>query len=273
MGDDIMGRKRIERNIGNYEERYGEPIAGILNSVSSLEEKMQGNQDDLLTVQRIRNYSVQLARATKMISDYTRLSNGLYRHKRQCFDLVRFVRGIARTAAPYALRNGVAFDYKLPPYPLFTITETEPLAIILSHLLSNACRFRTQNDLTCVGLYRRDKDALIVVWDRGPGIPDSAAPHIFEPYYSYCPDGEPFAGNGLGLTIAKQLAEFIGGDLNFGPNGSGTFFVLTLPLYIKKRPRLSRPQIPKETIKIIMSDTVLSIKESEENNPEMQENS
>lgn len=266
-----MEKRKIEKIIHSFENSYKDPIKTVLDCVSKVEEEKRGDSDVLTHTQNVKNLSVQLLRATQMTAEYLRLSNDQYSHKRKCIDLVRFVRGIARTAAPYALRNGIAFDYKLPPYPMFTITETEPLAIILSHLLSNACRFRTQKDLICVGLYPRNENALIIVWDRGPGIPDEITSYVFKPYFSYSPNGEPFAGNGLGLTITKQLAEFIGGDLNFGPNGSGTFFVLTLPLHMRKRPRLSRPPIPKETIKIIMSDVVPAIKKLEDNNPEMQE--
>lgn len=266
-----MGKRKIEKVIHSFENSYKDPIKAVLDCVTKIEDEKCENSDALTHMRKVRNLSDQFLRATQMMATHLRLSNGLYEHNRQCIDIVRFVRGIVRTAAPYALKNGITFDYKLPPHPMITVTESEPLMTILSQLLSNACRFHAPGNQVSVDMYRRGMEALIIVWDRGPGISDNISPYIFDANFSYNPYGETLVGNGLGLTIAKQLAEFIGGSLNYGPNMHGSYFILTLPLHIGKRPRLSRPQIPKETIKIIMSDTVLSIKESEENNPEMQQ--
>lgn len=242
--------------IKEYEDRYKKPINAILETISKVKES-EDDPKTMFYLGEVEKNAIQMARGTKMVAEHEKLSNNLYPHKRQCIDLVRFMRGIARTAAPYAHQNGAAFTYRLPPEPIITITEIGPLTEILGQLLSNACRFKASNDVISIDLYRRGETALILIWDRGPGIPEKAAPRVYEPYYSYDPDGAAFAGCGLGLTLANQFAQFLGGNLNFGPNGQGTFFVLTLPLRRRKRPRLSQPPIPIETFRLIMSDTLL----------------
>lgn len=245
--------------IKGYEDRYKKPINAILETVSKVEET-ENDLETLYYMGNLRKYTTQFSRAIKMVAEHEKLSNNLYPHKRQCIDLVRFVREIARAAAPYAHQSGAAFTYRLPPEPIITITEIGPLTAILGQLLSNACRFKASNEVISIELYRRGETALILIWDRGPGIPEKAAPRVYEPYYSYDPNGAAFAGCGLGLTLANQFAQFLGGNLNFGPNGQGTFFVLTLPLRKRKRPRLSQPPIPIETFRLIMSDTLLKNK-------------
>ena len=83
----------------------------------------------------------------------------------------------------------------------------------------------------------RVRDQVIgTVSDAGPGIPPENLETIFQRFYTSRPKGAAFGGNsGLGLSIARQIAEAHGGTLHaenrIGPNGqvAGALFVLTLP--------------------------------------------
>lgn len=250
-----MSRRSIERDLRIFEAHYEGPVKAILDSTAELQQKKPENPEVMYCTGRITNYSIQILRASRMIADYTRLSNGLYPHRRQYIELVEFVREILRTAAPYAVKNGIPFDYMLPLYPIYTITEAEPLTAVLGHLLSNACRFHSPEGRISIHMRRKGKIVRIFVWNRGTEIPAEAAPHIFEPYYTYSPGGAPFAGNGLGLTLARGFSAFLGGGLNFSSSGGGNIFALTLPVRFIKR-RVTQPPIPKAALKMIMSDAL-----------------
>jgi two-component system sensor histidine kinase KdpD len=101
---------------------------------------------------------------------------------------------------------------------------------ILVHLLENAARYSPAGSLVEVGA-RRDEAALALsVADRGPGVAESERDRIFEPFYR--PRGAPpeSGGAGLGLSLARRLAEAQGGTLVHAPRpGGGSVFTLRLP--------------------------------------------
>jgi signal transduction histidine kinase len=63
------------------------------------------------------------------------------------------------------------------------------------------------------------------VADGGPGIPDEVVGRIFEPFYS----ADGVQGAGLGLAIARELAERLRGSLDVRSAAAATVFTLTLP--------------------------------------------
>jgi two-component system, OmpR family, sensor histidine kinase VicK len=73
----------------------------------------------------------------------------------------------------------------------------------------------------------------VEIGDRGPGIPETELPHIFERFYRL--DGIEEPGNGLGLSIAQTIAEAHGGRIEAESQpGEGTRMAVILPLL---RPR------------------------------------
>ena len=72
-----------------------------------------------------------------------------------------------------------------------------------------------------------DGSARLIVSDSGPGIPDSLAERIFEPFFSTKKIGE---GNGLGLAISRRNLRSWGGDIRVLSQDQGASFQLTFPL-------------------------------------------
>ena len=69
-------------------------------------------------------------------------------------------------------------------------------------------------------------DVVLRVADDGPGVDAAVAGRIFEPFFTTRPRDE---ASGLGLTVARQIAEEHGGALALEAGGSGATFVLRLP--------------------------------------------
>jgi two-component system sensor histidine kinase ChvG len=87
-----------------------------------------------------------------------------------------------------------------------------------------------------VGLQRGRAEVVATVADNGPGIPPENLETVFERFYTSRPKGAAFGGNsGLGLSIARQIAEAHGGTIRAAnrtdPAGqvAGAAFVLILP--------------------------------------------
>jgi two-component system sensor histidine kinase KdpD len=101
---------------------------------------------------------------------------------------------------------------------------------IVGNLLENALRYTKPGGSVELGV-RRDGDWLVfTVADRGPGIPATETDRIFEAFNRHA-DATPDVGRaGLGLSIARRLAEIQQGSLVYEPRpGGGSVFVLRLP--------------------------------------------
>ena len=68
------------------------------------------------------------------------------------------------------------------------------------------------------------------VQDSGPGIPSDKLDHVFDPFVQLSSAGQASRkGSGLGLTVSRQLALLMGGDLTAASTGEGAVFTLWLP--------------------------------------------
>jgi two-component system sensor histidine kinase KdpD len=110
---------------------------------------------------------------------------------------------------------------------VFDFTHT--LRIVVN-LLDNAAKYSPAGSPIAVHVRREAAHLVIAVMDRGPGVAATERGRIFEPFYR--PPGVPpdIRGHGLGLSIARGLAEAEGGSLTYEPRpGGGSVFTLTLP--------------------------------------------
>jgi signal transduction histidine kinase len=101
---------------------------------------------------------------------------------------------------------------------------------ILLNLISNACKFTAQGTVT-IHAETADGEVLISVADTGPGIKAEEYDAIFEPFRQTAAAIRVGEGIGLGLPIAKQLAEAHGGRLWMESiYGEGATFFVALPI-------------------------------------------
>jgi len=107
-------------------------------------------------------------------------------------------------------------------------TDAQRVEQILIQLLSNASKFTEQGSIELSYVMNRKKQTItFVVTDTGIGIPDNMADKIFERYYK---GNRHEPGLGIGLTIAKSLAELLRGTLELDTSYKyGARFVLTIP--------------------------------------------
>jgi two-component system, NtrC family, sensor histidine kinase PilS len=106
--------------------------------------------------------------------------------------------------------------------------DPERLRRILTNLIQNGLRHASAAPLPRVRLIamREATEIVIDIIDAGPGIKAEELPHIFEPFYT-----TRHGGTGLGLYIARELAESLGAQLTWQPTPEGlSCFRLALPV-------------------------------------------
>lgn len=128
------------------------------------------------------------------------------------------------------LQKEFEVDISLPEQNIFVQGDKESIERILNNLLSNAIRYGS--DGKYIGIFLRKEGSFVYldVVDKGKGIEKDFAPRVFERLYTMEDSrSRQIQGNGLGLTIARNLDRQLGGDilLESAP-GIKTVFTLKL---------------------------------------------
>ena len=110
--------------------------------------------------------------------------------------------------------------------------DRDRLRQLLLNLLSNAAKYTVSGDEIEVRAAAADKGAVVVsVEDHGPGIPPEQQRLVFEKFGRVNSGGRSKPGAGLGLFIARSIAEAHGGTLDVRSDaGSGATFTIRLPI-------------------------------------------
>jgi signal transduction histidine kinase len=126
----------------------------------------------------------------------------------------------------------IKFNQTVDPAAAATMMSTnlQKAARSLVHVLDNALKFTTEGSVTLAVTVDMDKmQAIYTVEDTGSGIEAGDAEKVFEPYVKL---NQFFDGQGIGLTVARNIARRLGGDLVLDTAfaGPGARFVLSLPI-------------------------------------------
>ncbi len=141
---------------------------------------------------------------------------------------------LADVGAPQ--RERIRVDTRQAPAPDALLSNIEQLTTALRELLDNALRCSRDGEVllrveTSPSDTRSDACVSFVVEDQGPGVSRDALKRLFEPFGHAPVEGVVPTGAGLGLALAKRIAESLGGGLSYEPAESGgSRFKLRLPV-------------------------------------------
>lgn len=144
-----------------------------------------------------------------------------------------------------------------PDLPARTVMDSQRLRQCLSNLFSNALKHTTTGGVSLVA-DMKDGRLAITFSDTGPGIPQAEAARLFQPFQRGAGD-QP--GSGLGLSITRELARSMGGDLLLLPSANGARFLLTLAVDCPGEIPPPQPEplpLPKDlsTVRVLVVDDI-----------------
>jgi two-component system, OmpR family, phosphate regulon sensor histidine kinase PhoR len=174
----------------------------------------------------------RLARLVNNALDFSRLEQGQKKYAPEPLELAAELRRLLQTHSPRVAEAGLTLKDELPGKPITITTDRDALEQIVLNLVDNACKYAVAGgEIVVSAKALPDGGSEIRVSDRGPGVPADQQRKIFEKFHRV--DDALTAektGAGLGLSIARQLARGLGGELHYESRvGGGAEFVLKLP--------------------------------------------
>ncbi|MCK9261102.1 MAG: histidine kinase dimerization/phospho-acceptor domain-containing protein [Azoarcus sp.] len=194
------------------------PLSAVTQAAELLQDEKRADMQGRLA--RIINDNAQ--RIERMIRDVLALGRR-QQAQPEALPLARFV---AEVVDAQGLRDGTEraiFSVEIDPALTLAIDRAH-LHQILDNLLGNARRYCSAKPGSVNIRAEMDEDELVSlhVHDDGPGPDENARTHLFEPFFT-----THAKGTGLGLYIARELADANDATLEFVPGTSGAHFVLT----------------------------------------------
>jgi signal transduction histidine kinase len=216
--------------IGIVSHELCTPLSLIFGYASLLRTEVQGDEVGS-QLQVVYDAALRLKQAIETMLNLRYLETGRMEPSYGRFDLRETVAESCSDYRDLVGGQGLELVVSLPEDPIPVYADRYKIGVVLDNLLSNAVKFTPAGGEVRVEAAALRSCAEVAVVDSGPGIPDDAIQHIFEPFEQL--DDlmtREHGGLGLGLPIAKGLVEQHGGRLwaENGPHG-GSRFVFTLP--------------------------------------------
>ena len=204
-------------------------------------------------VQGAQNSAAHLLTVINDLLDFSQIQQGKLVLSPQTVNLAQVLKETHDTLAPRAAEQALNFSLQLEDnLPQWVRTDPHRLTQIFLNLLGNALKFTHHGSVTTQVRFESDlQDAqsgtvILIVHDTGMGIPSEYFQRIFEPFVQVqgqnnMGNDNALRGNGLGLSITKNLIVNLGGTITLDSQlGVGSTFEVRLPIKIAKAPQTKK---------------------------------
>lgn len=210
------------------------PINATLGYVDLMEAGIGGEISGQYAeyLERIRNSQKHLLSIITDLLDYSRIEAGRIDYELEVVDVESIISSVIPMLDTQSSLKNVTIHVDECPDELEVSTDRVRAEQIFLNLLSNAVKFTPDGSQVSVACTSDGERAAITVADKGPGVPEEDQLSVFEPFVQI---GRSLTsghkGTGMGLTISRDLARAMGGDITVtnGPDG-GARFTCYLPL-------------------------------------------
>jgi signal transduction histidine kinase len=210
-----------------------------LNAIIGLTEMMATNAGRFGTekaqelLKRVKNAGTHLLGLINQVLDLSKIEAGKLELSPQTVQLAPLIDEVVGTARQLAEQNQNRLVVEAPDDLGSLTVDPMRLRQILLNLLSNACKFTKQGDVTLRA--RRVADGRnfleLAVADTGIGMTAEQLGKLFQEFsQAEASTAKKYGGTGLGLAITRKLARMMGGDVTVESEpGKGSVFTVRLP--------------------------------------------
>ncbi|HEX2188738.1 MAG TPA: PAS domain S-box protein [Longimicrobiaceae bacterium] len=181
-------------------------------------------------VERIQTAARHLLRLIEEILTFSRIEAGREEVHLAPADASAIAQAAAALVEPLALERGLGFRVEVPEPGPALVTDSGRVQQVLVNLLGNAVKFTAAGEVS-LRLAEEDGAVVFTVHDTGVGIEPEQLERIFDPFWQVDQSiSRRTGGTGLGLSVARQLARLLGGEVAVeSVPGDGSVFTLRLP--------------------------------------------
>ena len=224
--------QNVNEFIATLAHELRNPLAPIRAAVQVMARAPAGDPLHQGMRRTIDRQSAQLARIVDDMVDISRITRGALSVERSPVEMAEAVRQAVETAAPLIEAAKHKLELDLPPQGIIIDGDLGRLTQLLTNLLSNAARYTPAGGRITVTARVEGGKALVRVRDNGRGIEREMLGRIFDMFVQGRALLRVEGGLGVGLALARRIAELHGGSLEAHSEGQGkgSEFTLRLPL-------------------------------------------
>jgi signal transduction histidine kinase len=227
MAIQLSEAEELERNfLMSVSHELRTPLTAIRGHVEALREGVVAEPEARAeSLDVIAAEADRLERLVGDVLDLAKLDARRFTVLHEEVDMGRLLDQAYASFGEEARRRQIDYRCEIADRPVIT-TDGDRVLQIISNLLVNAFRWTPDGGRIDLALTADNGSVLVAVEDTGPGIDADERERIFRPFWSQ--DG---GGTGLGLTIARELAMALGGEIEVTAAASrGSRFALVLPV-------------------------------------------
>ncbi|MBF2028017.1 MAG: two-component sensor histidine kinase [Oscillatoriales cyanobacterium C42_A2020_001] len=211
------------------------PIAAIRANVESVQGVDDPSNEEMRdTLAAVNRQNKRLAHLVQDLLLLSRMDQQVVTEKQPCC-LNDLIQDLVESLSVLEMAASIKLLTQLPvKEPVWVIGDENQLIRLCSNLIVNALQYTPSGGSVTVILERDETQALIQVQDTGIGIAPADQSRIFDRFYRVNRDRSRHTGGaGLGLAIAKAIAQFHHGSIQVKSElGNGSTFTVRLPLAI-----------------------------------------
>jgi len=221
------------------------PLAAIYCTGQNAQDGLlQGKNDVIEHGSIITGQARQLIDLVKEILAFASTERGTNRYSLRPLSVSEIIRSVRKDVAVLVEGGGFVVEERLDESLPMVMGELRAISHCLQNLIANAVKYSGSSrwigiSASVHGAPTHAEEVQIKVIDRGVGIPSSDLPHIFDPFFRGAKSvDDQIHGTGLGLAVAKRIAEAMGGKLSVTTAvGAGSTFTLLLPVATQESTR------------------------------------
>lgn len=221
-----------DRTVMTFNNQFRTPISEIFSSLSVAARALENGDTTELSeyMSNINHNCYKMLRNIENISNYTKYNSAINEMRYERSDMAQFMRSLCEALSVMIKSQGIGFSFELPQEPVNMVFDADKISSAFLNIVSNSCRFTREGNAISVTMEVLPDMVIITVADKGAGIHEDIIYRVFDAYFSYDPEGMPFAGAGLGLTNAKFAVTAHGGTIAIrSVQGQGTSIAFTVP--------------------------------------------